>query len=277
MDSIPKQTCPTCPHLQKCWSLATNAGKPVSTQNVLINILVCRLQLGIDRNKAAENLLQLFRPGMVRLLSHAKQQGDTYGMDMDQFLQDMRSTAIEYLLYDYKIGDRGRATPYLFDPHQGFLTKWVKWVTGKNRRFYIHHELVDPSDTYHPDEDSSYGEHNNLSGVVSGAGASWDSIMEGSDSHKYDPHVSEDNTSDMVREVTEIIDDGVTLNSNEYRVIKFCMTNGNEANSTRHIDGLHIYLAKLMGVSRPRITRLYKRAKDKIKKKYATTVGGQDD
>src|SRR5271165_4162017 len=92
--SGPKQTCPTCPNLQKCWATHTNAGKPVSTQNVLINILICRLQLNIDRNKAAENLLQLLRPGMVRLLSHVKQSGSAYGMDMDQLLQDMRSTTI---------------------------------------------------------------------------------------------------------------------------------------------------------------------------------------
>lgn len=268
----PIQTCCTCPHQGKCWSIQTNAGKPVSTQNILINLNICRLQLGIERDKAAANLLQILRPGMIRLLSHVKQSGGAYGMDMDQLLQDMRSTTIEYLVNDYKIGDRGRATPYLFDPHQGFLTKWVKWVTGKNRRFYMHHELVNPSDSYYPDDgEEAYGVNYSTQG--SGGSASWDSIMESSDSLRYDPYsTSDDNKSGMVQKVTDIIEDGMTLNSNEYRVIKFCMVNGNEANSTRHIDGLHIYLAKLMGVSRPRITRLYARSKHKIKEQYAHII-----
>lgn len=184
-------------------------------------------------------------------------------MDMDQLLLDMQSTAIEYLMRDYKIGDRGRATPYLFDPHQGFLTKWVKWVTSKNRRFYSNHELYGPN--------SSDGEDQNESDTPGPeATAGWSAVFETTDSVRYSPYVElEREASDLSQTVADIIDDGQTLNSNEYRVIKFCMHNANEGNQTRHIDGLHIYLAKLMGVSRPRITRLYKRAKDKIKKRYA--------
>ena len=154
----PKQKCSSCPSQQKCWAINTNKGNPISTQNVLINVLICRLQLGIDRDKAATNLIQLYRPGMIRLLTHAKQSGNIVGTDMDQLLQDMQSTMIEYLLYDYKIGDRGRATPYLFDPHQGFLTKWVKWIVGKNRRFYMNHELYSPLDEHSGSGDDTQSE-----------------------------------------------------------------------------------------------------------------------
>lgn len=258
------QTCTTCAHLSKCWSLNTNKGKPISTQNVTINILICRLQLGINRNQAAANILKIFRPGMIKLISHVKQSGGAMHMDMDQLLLDMQSTAIEYLMRDYKIGDRGRATPYLFDPHQGFLTKWVKWVTSKNRRFYSNHEL------YAPNSESEDGEGYDPEGGSQGTSTGWSAVFETTDSVRYSPYVElERQTSDLSQIVSNIIDDGQTLNSNEYRVIKFCLANSNEANNTRHIDGLHIYLAKLMGVSRPRITRLYKRAKDKIKKRYA--------
>lgn len=264
-----KQTCSTCPNLTKCWSLKTNKGNPISTQNVLINILICRLQLGINRDQAAANLIQLYRPGMIRLLTHAKQQGNIVGTDMDQLLQDMQSTMIEYLLFDYKIGDRGRATPYLFDPHQGFLTKWVKWVIGKNRRFYVHHELYSPiEDNSSPEEQQGDPHHTQYHTADNNGGNSWSAILEGGDSMRYDPNAHDDDMSTLSKQVMDIIDDGVTLNSNEYRVMKFCLSNANEANSTRHIDGLHIHLGRLMGVSRPRITRLYKRAKDKIKKRY---------
>jgi hypothetical protein len=225
------------------------------------------MQLGIDRDKSAANLLQIFRPGMIRLVSHVRQQGHAPGMSMDQLLLDMQSTAIEYLLYDYKIGDRGRATPYLFDPHQGYLTKWVKWMVGKHRRFYSHHELYSPYDAPTDENDNQQYDQQDM------GGSSWDSIMEGSSSAYWSERDSDkDTTNDMILKVSTIIEDGITLNSNEYRVIKFCMANGNESNATRHIDGLHIYLARLMGVSRPRITRLYKRAKDKIRKRYIVVL-----
>jgi len=263
-----KQSCSTCMHSAKCWALATNTGKPVSTQNIIINILICRLQLGIDRDKSAQNLLDIFRPGMIRLITHTRQQGNTPGLDMEQLLADMQSTAIEYLLYDYKIGDRGRATPYLFDPHQGFLTKWVKWVVGKSRRFYSHHELHSGSTDDEGHDDSGDVQFQ----IQGGEGtSSWNSIIEGTSSLRYDPYAPENEESSMMNTVMGIIEDGYTLNSNEYRVMKFCMANGNESNATRHIDGLHIYLARLMGVSRPRITRLYKRARDKMIRRFNET------
>lgn len=265
-----KQNCSSCPNQTKCWAQHTNSGNPISTQNVLINVLICRLQLGINRDQAAAHLIKLYRPGMIRLLTHAKQTGSISGSDMDQLLQDMQSTMIEYLLYDYKIGDRGRATPYLFDPHQGFLTKWIKWVVGKNRRFYAHHELYSPLDEHGSNEDGSeVSYHAEQIATQGGTNSSWSAILEGTGSMVYNPYAQEDAISELGRRVTTIIDDGVTLNSNEFRVMRFCLANSNEANNTRHIDGLHIYLSKLMGVSRPRITRLYKRAKDKIKRQYA--------
>ena len=239
-------------------------------QNVIINILICRLQANIKRDAAAKNLLQILRPGMVRLITYAKQTGAISGNEIEQLLTEMQAVAIEYLLHDYKIGDRGRATPYLFDPHKGFLVKWLKWITSKNRKFYFHHELYSPNDFGGGDNDNedvyeTYG--STTDPEVSNHG--WGHILQGSDSLKYDPYVNEDAGAKLVIEVTDIIHDGVTLNTNEFRVIKFCITNGNEANNTRHIDGLHIYLSRLLGVSRPRITRLYKRAKEKIKKKYS--------
>lgn len=276
--SKPKQMCSTCPNQVKCWSTHTNKGNPISTQNVLINVLICRLQLGIKRDQAAANLIKLYRPGMIRLLTHAKQSGNIVGTDMDQLLQDMQSTMIEYLLYDYKIGDRGRATPYLFDPHQGFLTKWVKWVIGKNRRFYVHHELYSPLDEHGGtnEDGSEQSYHAEQISTQGGTNSSWSAILEGSGSMTYNPYAQEDSASNLGRQVNNIIDDGVTLNSNEYRVMKFCMSNANEANNTRHIDGLHICLGKLMSVSRPRITRLYKRAKDKIKKQHAILEAAEE-
>jgi hypothetical protein len=224
----------------------------------MINIMVCRLQLDISRNATTKNLLQILKPGMIRLLSYAREQGGQF-IDHDQLLADMQSKTIEYLMNDYKIGDRGRATPYLFDPKQGFLTKWIKWVTGKQRRFYAHHELFAPRD-----EGSDQDDH--MDNQAEQYDGGWDSIFNRSNDmrDKADQQVR----NELVDIALPIIDDGFTLNGNEYRVIKFCMANGNESNASRHIDGLHIVLARIMGVSRPRITRLYKRAREKLIRRY---------
>ena len=72
------------------------------------------------------------------------------------------------------------------------------------------------------------------------------------------------NTKDIVESIVEIIEDGTTLNMNEYRVLSFCLSHANESNKSRLIDGTHTYLATIMGVSRPRITRLYSVARKKI-------------
>jgi hypothetical protein len=265
----PKQNCTTCNSQSKCWALRTNTGNPISTQNVMLNILICRLQMGIDRDRAVSNLIQLYRPGMIRLLTHAKQQGNIVDMEMNTLLQDMQSQMIEYLCYDYKIGDRGRATPYLFDPQQGFLTKWIKWIVGKSRRFYSHHELFSPLDDTHDETDENSEPHHQQFSTQDSGTASWAAILEGGDSMRFDPFSRENDMDVLNKQVMEIIDDGSTLNSNEYRVLKFCLSNGNEANNTRLIDGLHIRLGEIMGVSRPRITRLYARAKAKLLARHA--------
>jgi hypothetical protein len=236
----------------------------------MINILICRLQLGIEQDKAAANLLQMFRPGLVRLLSNAKQMNAQAGLDMDQMMSDIQSTTIELLINDYNIGDRGRATPYLFDPQQGFLTKWVKWMIGKNRRFYNNHELYNPLDGSTSDESDDPEEGYERAASGGTTSNSWAGILEGSQT--YDAFDT-NNIQEFISSVKDIIEDGITLNSNEYRVMQFCLYNSNEANASRHIDGLHIYLSKLMGVSRPRITRIYKRCVQKIVSKYTELHG----
>lgn len=257
----PEQNCSQCMNLYKCWPATTNSGKTVSTQNILINILVCRLQKGININATTSNLLKILRPGIISLITHARQSGSLHGMDMEQIIADIQSTAIEYLIRDYKIGDRGRATPYLFNPQNGFLTKHIKWLANKSTKFYANHEL-------HGDFGSDQQENNDydMAHNPSDNMTSWDTT---SVSDIFSPYVQEDETNpELLGEISSIIEDGMTLTCNEYRVIRFCSANCNESTNIRHIDGLHIRMSKIMGVSRPRITRLYKRAKEKITAKY---------
>jgi hypothetical protein len=208
----------------------------------------------------------MFKPGMLRLISAAQQTND-YALDQDQLLHDMSSRMIEYLLSDYKIGDMGRATPYLFDPQQGFLTKWIKWALNKSRKFYVHHEL-----TGHGNNDDSQND-DIVNEFYDEVDSEWGMPKQSYGSYTPSEMELEQERTEFNNTLFSIIEDGITLNSNEYRVIKFCLHNGNELNTHRHIDGLHIALASIMGVSRPRITRLYKRAKEKLRARYAEICG----
>jgi hypothetical protein len=269
----PTQNCALCTHQAKCWSRLTNNGKPISSQNVLINILICRLQLGIDRDKSAANLIKIFRPGIIRLISQTRQSEGIAGIDFEHLFLDMQSMAIQYLLYDYKIGDRGRATPYLFNPQQGFLVKWIKWTVSKNKKFYYHHELYNPIAKPSEINDDFKLKVASTASDAEQSDPLWTKVTESGIVDSPD----ENDDDGFTQNVMDIINDGVTLNRNEYRVISFCLANANEANNSRHIDGLHIYLAHLLGVSRPRITRLYARGREHLKMAYTKSRVAEED
>ena len=256
------QNCSTCPHVRKCWSLYTNAGRKVSSQNVAINILICRLKLRIDPEYTTRNLLTILRPGIVNLVSNACQNAPHGQTDFDTMLADMQSAMVEYLMVDYNIGDFLVATSYLFHPTRGYLVRWAKWHVSKMQRFSKTHEL---RGMMQPDEDRYDDIADDIEDRQPVQQESYDSI-------EFEP----EDTTDLVEVLKEMIEDGATLNHREYRVFTYCLQNANESNASRHIDGLHLKLAELIGVSRPRITRLYRRAQEKLHNKLAAETDLND-
>jgi hypothetical protein len=202
---------------------------------------------------------------MVNLVSGAKKRSGSARVDFDDMLMEMQSFTIESIIKKYRIGELNPITNFLFDQKSGYLTKWAKWYVTKAMRFDIRHQLMGASPygddngtddyldaMYDGGDDDGTPRH-----TVTGA------LRESVDESYVEAYASED-TRTMAQEVMDIIDDGVTLNANEYRVLKFCLQNANEGNEIRMVDGLHIHMARAMGVSRPRVTRLYKRGRDKL-------------
>jgi len=257
----PKQKCVTCPHQKKCYSTKTSHNKTVNHLNVAINIYICRIKMGIDVNNSTKNLLNLLRPGIIKLVTSARRQSGGDHIDFDEILMDAQSKAIEFLTYDYQIGDFLVATAYLFNPISGFLTRWAQTAMAQTRKFNSHHRLFGDIPTDSQESDESDSEEDNYIDRRSP-----DEYMTAFGQMVTSPESAD---KSMLHEAMSVIEDGVTLNANEYRVLRFCLANANEANASRHVDGLHLQLAVLMGVSRPRITRLYKRAKDKLTEAYA--------
>lgn len=239
-----RQNCSECKHVNKCFALRTNAGTPVSHRNVMINILVCRLKLRINTDETAETLMAMLRPGMVRLITNSASAAPSAAIDFDTMLADMRSETIYLLSKDYSIGDFLVATAYLLGP-TGKIVKWAKWYTSRAVGYNINHELM----PYLYYDRSSFDEDGE----------------ETVDTNQ--PAVPDDSEDDeaYAPAALAILDDGVTLSSREHRVLAFCLQNANETLATRHIDGLHIALARFANVSRPRITRIYRQATAKLR------------
>lgn len=220
--------------------------------------------MGLDRDKSTQALLTLFKPGMINIVSHAKRRNRSERIDFEDMLTEMMSFAIESVIRKYRIGELNPITNFLFDPNAGYLIKWSKWYITRTLKFDVKHQLMGTS-PYGDDQDiDAYidpsvdpDDNHKFTRDVRGA------IAECIDEAHFDALKNED-TKTMAEEVMDIIEDGVTLNANEYRVLKFCLQNANESNEVRMVDGLHIHMANAMGVSRPRVTRLYKRGKDKL-------------
>jgi hypothetical protein len=257
----PRQDCSRCQHIFKCRSRRTAHDKPLSDRNDTINLLVCRIKSRLYLDSSTKALLQLFRPGMVKLVAQAKKRSGSLRIDFDDMLAEMQSFAVESIMQKYRIGELNPVTNFLFDPKSGYLTKWAKWYVTKIVRWEHRNTLMEDPYMENLANDSS-----DIDDTDHAPPANTWTVEQPLHTAAYE--MQEERS--LVDDVMEIIEDGVTLNANEYRVIKFSLQNANEGNSIRMVDGLHIHIAQRMRVSRPRATRLYKRAKDKLKVAYSS-------
>ena len=266
----PKQKCGACRYAAKCYSTKT------SPRNVVINILACRIRIGVERNESSKLLLAMIRPSLVKLVSDARSRVGGGFIDIDSLLLDLESRVIECLLSEdgYRIGETAYLTEYLFghNPRTGWVRKWILWGYSKDQRFYKKHTLYNRRDD--GDDESS---RDNIAAKASGdrtyvwmsspnntmSAAGSRSVSDAVEDYELSKSEGDDN-ADAIHAIKGIIDDGITLNTNEYRVISFCLAHANESNKARLIDGTHTYLSTIMGVSRPRITRLYSVARKKL-------------
>ena len=243
--SKPEQNCGSCRYATKCYA------QRAAPRNVVINILACRVKKGIKTNESAKLLLDMIRPNLVRLVNHARNRVGAGYIDMNSMIMDLESKIIESLLDEngYRIGESAYLTEYLFgtNPKTGWVRKWILWDFSKQKRFFSRHTLSGTNPKSDTEEDISEQDRH--------------AIAESESQNTFEEEHIDQNTIDKLM---EIIDDGMTLNANEHRVIAFCLSHANESNKTRLIDGTHTYLSNIMGVSRPRITRLYAVARKKL-------------
>lgn len=240
------QECGSCLYATKCYSERT------TPRNVVINILACRIRLNINCNESSKLLLKMIRPSLIKLSHNAVTRVGNGYVNMDTLIMDLESRVIECIIDSengYNIGGPAYLTEYLFgtNPKTGWARKWVLWNFQRHRRFYSKHTLSGSNPRSDADQDVSENDRHAI--------AVYESVST------FEEEYTDRN---LITAIKSIIDDGITLNANEHRVIAFCLSHANESNKTRLIDGTHTYLSQVMGVSRPRITRLYAVARRKL-------------
>lgn len=192
----------------------------------MLNLLTCRIKRGIEVNRSAKLFLEMVRPALLKLAMHAIK---GTRIELDVAIADLESKTMEYLQRNFVLGDRGYPLHYLFNIPKGAVCRYANTYTKDAHKY-----------------------ENGTVFVASGV------LEEGTTEEEAD-----DPLADLVRQAREVVDDGITLTLQEYRVLKFCLMNASDAK--RPLNGLHVYLARAMNVIRARVTRVYADAREKVR------------
>lgn len=240
----PQQDCARCRLLQTCWD------PQLKPDGVVINLLVCRLKLGLDREQTARTLLELIKPKVRRVARWTRRKIGSSEMTLRDYVAVIQSVAIESLSVHYVLGSHMHPMLWLFVRPFGAVTLWAQQhirTVRRDRSRVIHLESMSRSGL--DDIDEKIRRANSL--------ATNRQVQAGPPGVVFEPIEFDARFQDRARaaHILTVLDDGVSLSVDEYRVLAFCLSN---AHAGRHAtDGLHLALANVMKVPRSRITRIY--------------------
>jgi len=184
------------------------------------------MQRGIDVNRSTKLFLKLIEPKLKKLAYHAHEK---MGLDYKTCVLHLGSLAAENILYKYVIGDVIPPIVWLFHPRTGHIMSQIEIESRKRAARQRTSSGVDvatlPQDI--PEDDDG------------------DSDFD-----------------DEVVALRRVLEDGRTLTTTEYRVLKFCLSNARE--HTKHKESLHQHLAQCLEARRNFISRTYGIAYRKI-------------
>jgi hypothetical protein len=234
----PLQDCTRCRNLPRCWD------QRLKPQAIAINLLVCRMKLRIDTDRATRTLLAMVEP-KIRSLAYATKRA-LRNATVEELVLEMKSVAVESLLQRFVLGDIYHPLHWLFGEPDGAVVRWaqrkVRDARKESRRTF-HFEAA-------ADLDESLIRANYLSSNKRVTSGPADHARESSE---YDLRAAE---RERASRVLATLDDGISLTAREYRVLSFCLSNAHEG-ARWATNGLHLELAARLGVSRSYVTRVY--------------------
>lgn len=236
------QDCSTCANMTSCW--ASKGAQPLEAEAIVSNLLVCRIQRNIARDTSTRLFLSLIRP---KLKQAARSVART-GMSADEAVRELESHVMVTLLERYVMGEAAPPIVWLFHDKLGTVSLWVRHTVRDANRQRDRYLSYSSSDTATSNADLET-RITLLNRVASGHRVHGPPAA-------LTPTVSEDPVeSERCRVALDVLEDGLTLTTAEYRVMRFCLQNAR--GSERMTDWLHQHMAKVLGVTRSVVSRLY--------------------
>lgn len=221
-----------------CFAERTPTGAPVKEEHIVSNMLVCRIKRGIDINRSSRLFLQMFEPKLRDLAAYAVKGSS---IDPAIALADLQSQTILRLQHYYVMGEKAYPLHYLFGTPNGHIVRYAGAYAKSAREYEDTYALRDPRGKIRRvDEEENLPEDEWAAPVTE----------------------PEETETDLTRTARDILEDGVTFTLQEYRILKFCLANAGDAK--RPLHGLHIYLERVLGIKRAKITRSWQDVSQKL-------------
>ena len=243
---IISQDCQNCPFKSKCWDTSQDPRDEV----LVLNLLVCRLKLGVKRDPTARLLLRMLQPKIEAIANFISRRCDV--ADRPELVAEIQSAIIEYLISEYKLGERAWPLHYLFAKPRGVITGWaLKYI---ERRRAEQQRFANLSLTPDIEFEEAITELN--------AQITRGQIQSGPAALAPPEEPPEPPARTPIAAALSHVDDGLTLNAREYRVLQFCLRHAGDGETP--VAGLHAYLATQLGLDRSTVSRVFRRACAKI-------------
>lgn len=244
----PRQDCARCPQLRKCWNLGSNP----SDSALAINLLVCRLKLGIDTNRTTKTLLRLLRPKVIKTAQWMHRTIGPSSPNIDELVGEIETAVVMYLLQHYEMGEVAWPLHYLFAYPSGVIRGWAMNFTNKVRRYSQIHQSYGLADDPGYDLEAKVAMQN--------ARVTSQKVQSTPMSATYIDDEALDRRAEhsVIDRGVAAADDGVTLSLSEFRVMRFCMTNADTEHARSPVSGLHTWLANHTNVKRSTVTKYYR-------------------
>ena len=224
----------------------------------MVNLLVCRIRMRVEPDRAAKLLLEMLKPKTMTIAQ--KIMRTTGGrLEFSEVYADVQSQVIEILLCKYDLGELLRPLGWLFAEPNGAMTRWtLRYANEKRKQFVVM---------------MSYDSGPRLSDA---AGSTWDmetsirvmnSAVTGGKIRSSPLGTTEievdDGTQARYQDMVAVLDDGVTLDTTEYRILKFYFDNGRE-DWAMPIKGLRRYASRRFRVASSQVPTIYHAASQRI-------------
>jgi hypothetical protein len=226
------QDCSTCRNMRNCWSGDEN--------NRMLALLVCRLQRGIDRDKSARSILEMLRPKLKKIAHWIAVRTGAARRDV---FADVSSRVIEQLITTYVIGELVPLVVWLFHARYGGIRHWAMQVVERGNR---ERRML----SYDARSEESFEER-----ILGLNVLATDGKVHTFSFGEVDLAAVEMGT--QLSHALELLEDGRTLKTAEYRALRFHLTNSRRGAS-------HQWLADRMRVARQDLSAVSATAMRKI-------------